>query len=47
MIYFDKWFYEKIMFFLISKAITIQDFLLNRFKISKVLDKIEQWIGEL
>ena len=47
MICFGKWFYKKIMFFLIGKATTIQDSLLNKFKVSEMPDKVKQCIGEL
>ncbi|CAG8515994.1 23962_t:CDS:2 [Cetraspora pellucida] len=43
---FGEWFYEKVMFFLISKDTNTTN-LPNRFRTSEMLDKVEQWINEL
>ncbi len=54
MVRFSEWFYEKIMFFLISKDthLTIQEnnsiySLPNGFRTSEMPDKVKQWIDEL
>ena len=46
MVRFGEWFYEKIMFFLISKDNSTYP-LSNGFRASEMSDKVEQWIDKL
>ncbi len=46
MVRFGEWFYEKIMFFLISKDNSTYP-LPNGFRASEMSDKVKQWIDEL
>ncbi|CAG8751038.1 26579_t:CDS:2 [Racocetra persica] len=46
MVSFGKWFYEKVIFFLIGKDTNTTN-LPNGFRASKIPDKVEQWINDL